>query len=364
MSAIEKRSEDELVGRTEREVGKVNALLKRAESECNLVAPATRVGSVPEGFGVALSVVYVDTRVDDYGSGDDVFRVDGGKVALLKHKLDQIGAALGLTWDPQQSGRLDDGKTLYYWHFRAVGSYVSFDMQRIAVKGEYEFDMREGSPRCEELLEKVNYAKAGSGKTLEQARADALYKAQKSIRQMRKFGLRRAETGARTAAIAELGLKRAGTPDEMAKPWVVAKLQFTGQSEDPEMRKALTLEGARAFLGGGVTPQAALFGNAPALPATTRPGAVIDEQPDEDEPDRPSEPPPAAAKAEPAITLRDRNKTPLRTAPVELLEYWHRRLEDDLLDNAYPGDEEREADIELRDHVTEELKRRGAGEKY
>lgn len=346
-----------IVGRTVSDAQQLNKLLDESSKHFTLVAPATSVGSLPEGFGVALSLVHVDPRVDQYGSGADVFRVDGGKLALLKHKLDQIAAAAGVSWDAERSKLVYS--ELDYWHFKAVGTYVSYDGQRLTIQGEYEFDVRDGSERVREILEKVDNAKPNE-------RAEAQYKASKAIRQMRKFGLRRAETGARTAAISELGLKRAATEAELARPFLVAKLQFTGQSDDPEIRKAFAVGGMHAFLGSGVPT---LYGQqAPALPSR---GQVIEHQQSDDDDDRapPAQPPAARQPSKPSapakVYVLPRSNTPIAEAHVDQLERWERRIGDDLSDQLFDRDEVADM-VELRDAITEELKRRkaAAGSKF
>lgn len=270
------RPEDDLVGRTFHRTDHVNAKLKLAEQQFNLVAPATRVGSLPPGCGVAMSVVQIDPTIDNYGSGPDCFKVDGGKLSPHRHVFDRISAALGVSWDPRHSRRLDDGKDPHYCRYIAVGHYRSFDGQLTTVNGEYELDLRDGSERALELLEKAEAAPANK-------RADAMVRARKALRQMRKFILQRSETGARTRAIASTGFKRAYTPDELKRPFVIAKLQWDGQTDDPELKKVLATETARLFLGG----TQALYGGPPApTPAVEAlPAPVLDTEGEDCEPD-------------------------------------------------------------------------------
>lgn len=329
MSSMVKVSEDELVGHTFRESELVNARLKQAASDYNLIAPATRVGSLPPGCGVAMSVVKVDPRITNAKAkqGPDVYQVDGGKLALQKHVLDRLSSAVGVSWDPRTSGRLDDGSHPYYCRYRASGVYRDFSGRTLSIQGEYELDLRDGSERS---------------KTTEG-----------NLANMRKFIVSRAETGARTRAISAMGIKRAYEPDELNKPFVIASLHFDGRDADPETQRILTQETARAMLGG----TAALFGggaSAPALPAqTVRPTGVIEHEPIDDEPDRESEPPPAAK----VHTLPDADNTPITKADTARLERAVRRIEDDLTDSVY-AQEDVPGWIELRDAITEEIKSR------
>src|SRR5258708_460221 len=76
-----------------REVSKIATALERASREAHLVSPATSVGSLPEGFEVALSSVLVTSR--------EVYPIPGSdKVGLSLVALDRIAMAAGVSWDP------------------------------------------------------------------------------------------------------------------------------------------------------------------------------------------------------------------------------------------------------------------------
>jgi hypothetical protein len=335
MASIVKVTEDEIVGHTYREPDLVNARLKQAAGEYNLVAPATRVGDLPPGCGVSMSVLRVDPRITNPASkqGPDVYQVDGGKLALQKHVLDRLAAAVGVAWDPRTSGRLDDGRDAHYCRYRASGVYRDFSGRTLAVSGEYELDLRDGSERSNTTP--------------------------KNLGNMRKFIVARAETGARTRAISAMGIKRAYEPHELDKPFVIASLHFDGRSADPETQRILTQETARAMLGGtaalfGVSPQPAF--SAPVLPASSLRDEVIEAEQDDE---RPSEPPPAKAAAK-VYTLPDAANTPITQADTARLERAARRIDDDLTDHVYVA-EDVPSWVELRDAIIEEIKRRGSG---
>jgi hypothetical protein len=234
------RPEDDLVGRSYRTTTEANNKLRVASEQYNLIAPATRVGSLPPGCGVAMSLVTVDPRFDQESKqGPDVYVVDGGKLALQKHVLDRFASALGVSWDPRESRRLDDGSHPHYCAYRAAGVYRDFSGRVLSVSGEYELDLRDGSER----------AKGATSKNLGS---------------MRKFIVSRAETGARSRAISSAGIKRAYTAEELKKPFVIASLHFDGHSDDPETQRLLTQETARAFHA-ACTPEFYVFDGARRL---------------------------------------------------------------------------------------------------
>jgi hypothetical protein len=166
---------------------------------------------------------------------------------LLGHVVKQIAAAAGVSWIMEQTGRLDDGSDPHFCHFRAVGMVTSFDGSKRVVSGEVDMDLRDGSPQVDAL----------------KARAAAKKRdASDQIREMRLFILRHAETKSKLRAICDIGLRRSYTERELSKPFVVARLMWTGQSDDPELRRMYAEKMADAQMAGVM----GLYGNAAALP--------------------------------------------------------------------------------------------------
>lgn len=215
------------------------AELKRASDNYTLVAPSTICARIPEGFEGAISYVWVDPDDSPRGPGE-VYSTGGGKLGLSKAVLDKIGGALGVSWDPAQSGRLDDGSDPRYVHYKSVGTIRQFDGTLRTIVGEKEMDLRDGSPQIEALHERVE---AKNRRDNENKSAD------KQIREMRLHILSHAETKARLRAIRTLGIKTGYTAQELEKPFGVAKLMWTGHSEDPELRRTFAVMGAQAALG-------------------------------------------------------------------------------------------------------------------
>lgn len=216
----------------------ITAKLEEAQRQYHLVSPAPAVAAIPDGCAVAMSTVLVDQAETYALPGSD-------KVGLGKPALDRIASAVGVSWDPRLSGRLDDGKDPRFVHYRVVGRYRHFDGSMVTIQGEKIMDMRDGSPEVEGL----------------QSRAKAKNRsADQQVREIRMHLLSHAETKARLRAIRSLGIRTGYTPQELRKPFVVAKLQLTGQFKDPAERanynKALT----SSFLGASD----ALYGSAAA----------------------------------------------------------------------------------------------------
>jgi len=237
--AIQKRNEggSALAVGTFRSAQQVNQIMERAMSEAILVSPATAVGSMPEGCGIALTKVVVDLSKDQRGfyCSGDVYDVGAGKLGISKTVLQKIATAYGVSWDPTVSGRLDDGRDPYYCRWRAVGSYRSFDGQVQHIVGEKEMDLRDGSPQVVGLIEKQK---------------DKTKDPSKQIREMRLHIQAHAESKAQLRAIRSLGIKTAYTAQELQKPFMTARVMWTGQTEDPALRRLFAEKQADAFLSG------------------------------------------------------------------------------------------------------------------
>src|SRR5690606_27790933 len=79
------------------------------------------------------------------------------------------------------------------------------------------------------------------------------------LRELRLHILAHAESKAKNRAIRSLGLKSGFTEEDLKKPFVVAKLMWTGQTDDPELKRVFAEGTMNRMLGGS----RALFGVAP-----------------------------------------------------------------------------------------------------
>lgn len=233
----------------------VDAELRKASQSMFLVSPATVCGALPEGCEVAISVVHVDPSTEKTGPGD-VYPVGGGKLGLSGNTLKRIGAAAGIDWDVSLSGRLDNGSDPHYCHFRAVGYVRNFDGSIRTLSGEVEIDARDGSPQIDEIRKKAAGRENSDG-------------GDSQILELRKFLLRHAESKAKNRAIADMGIKRSYTAEELHKPFAVARLMATGRTNDPELRK----EFARMNFDKMTSGRAALYGPAAETPRLSAPAA-------------------------------------------------------------------------------------------
>lgn len=236
----------ELVSGSFKDAPSATEALTQASQRAHLVAPATVCATLPEGCEVALAAVMVDVNTETYNLA--------GKVGLGKSALDRIAAAAGVSWDPVQTRRIDDGSDPRYCHYKAVGTVPEFDGRQRFICGEVEIDARDGSPQIDEIIKKAK-------------RADPPRDPSSQILELRKFLLRHAESKAKLRAIRSLGIRTSYDKAELQKPFIVARLMFTGQSDDPEARRFFRGRIADAML--GATAQ--LYGHSTGAPALAAP---------------------------------------------------------------------------------------------
>lgn len=241
--------------------------LKELSEQGHLISPATMVDALPPGFGVAVSMVRVDPDDRKDGPGD----VTGisGRLMLSAGSLKRIGAAAGVDWDPLRSGRLDNRAHPHYCHYRAVGLVRNFDGSVRTITGEVEIDARDGGVDEQEIREKARRRKE-EHPDWDNDGGD------KQLLELRKFILRHTETKAKNRAIVDMGCKRSYKPKELEVPFFVARLMWTGQTDDPELKREFARIGAEKMLGStaaayGAQATAALPPQAPqaALPQFT-----------------------------------------------------------------------------------------------
>lgn len=280
-----------------RDAQDITSRLQHAAKHYHLVSPATACAIIPEGCSVTLSTVLVDVENETYELS--------GKRGLAKSALDKIAAAAGISWDARLSGRLDDSSDPHYVMWRAVGSMRHLDGTIVQLMGCKEMDLRRGSAQLEALNERYEAKRtkwiANGRKGYEPKSPDG------QIREMRLHILSHAESKARLRAVRALGIRSAYNADELTRPFVVAKLSWSGQSDDPELRRIFALKQADAMLSG----TRALYGDqqtpppAPLPPASGMPNLGVRRPPpvgqsaeagDPDAIDVPS-PPPSEPKA-------------------------------------------------------------------
>jgi len=339
--AIAKREGGRSLAGTYADGEQASAVLNTARSRGHLVSPATACGDLPEGLGLAITAVEVDVT-------EETYEIAGGKRGLSKTALDKISLALGVSWDPVASGRVDDGSHPHYCHYLVVGRVRAFDGQEIVIQGAKEMDLRDGSAQVEGLYDRYHTQKADwdSGKSRKKYPPKD---PSGQIREMRLHVMSHAETKARLRAIRSLGLRPGYSVADLQKPFVCVRLMFTGESQDPELRREFARARANAMLNAqsslyGVQPSAHVRQVAappppPPLAARATPVIVDDDDPGLDE----APPPRREIPAESKSSSDDRQATgdwtipggpekgvPLEEAKEKTLTWWIDKIESNL----------------------------------
>lgn len=358
-----------IVPGTYRDARLANELMETARQHGHLISPATSVGAMPEGCCIALSKVEVDLSKNDRGYyiSNDTYDV-GGKRGLSKTVLQKLGGALGVSWDPVASGRVDDGSDPYYCCWKAVGKYRSFDGQIQVIVGEKEMDLREDSAQVQALWQRYE---DGKNKTPPAKKPDG------QIREMRLHIQSHAETKAQLRALRSMGIKTSYDAAELQKPFVAARVMFTGQTNDPELKRMFAEKVADSFL----DANRSLYSTGAPVTHATQPvrlspppvGSVpADDEDDGYADDRGGVPPQqeqreaSPSQAQPSTTASghlipggNSKGTPIEDASDRDLEYWSNRIAGDLAEGKSRNPSR---DAPLQKAMADELaKRQGAG---
>lgn len=222
---------------------RVTEWLKNQGKDGHLVSPATTCPNLPLGCEVAFSAVLINV-----GNSKEAYPIPGSSdLGLSKTSINRIANAAGVSWDPLLSCKTDDGKDPFLYSFKAVGFYRDFDGTVREIHGEKTMDLREDSATVVGIRRRQK---------------DEPGKADREITQLRMFIGEHAETKAKNRALrGGLALQTSYTKAELGKPFVVAKLMFTGRvsdADDPtgEIRRIHADNIGKAMLGGAT----ALFG--------------------------------------------------------------------------------------------------------
>jgi len=241
-SAIQQRDTFPKSGKS-RDPQQVARVLEGLRQDCNVVAPPGLAGvRLPNGFSVVWGEVDVDKRA--VRDGGDVYNVQGG-YTLTATTLDRLAAAFGVTWDSTRSGRLDDGSHPYLCSYLAVGSYMGPDGMPIPLSGTNKTDLRDGSAQAEGFRDEKGELKT------------------KQLRQQRQHILSIAESKARARAFRKAIGLRAMNQKDIARPWIVFKIQLTGETDDPRTQAVFEMMIFKNALGA----RSALYGPPVALPS-------------------------------------------------------------------------------------------------
>jgi hypothetical protein len=262
-------------------------LEKFREEGAHLLLPSTFIPETPKYHTVAVDQVVLSPDTKE----GDVYPQQQKKLALTRQGLMKLANAAGIIWDPNRSRRLDDRTDKDYVVYQAVGGYKKLDGTPLFMKAEYDLDfevIRDEIEEGYEIKRQKWKADASWFKKMTADQQDAYIKKciRRDVLQKRKHKIKLAETGAMTRVIRGLlNLKATYTVPELKKPFIVVRLVFQPDYDDPEVKSRMAAAAVGAVAG--------VFGpgaTQPALPPASQESPVteaeIPEAPpmDDDEP--------------------------------------------------------------------------------
>ena len=217
----------------------------------NKLTPTDTIMEISPLQRVTLEMVTISADPND----GEIYKVGTKQVrgkwedqyALAKPTLDRIAHALGISWIPSDTKRIDDRSDPKRVEYRAVGVYKQTDGTIKTIVGDKEIDLEAIEDETRFALEEkamngrfyVNKKKYEYGTDECEKMID--FQTRKAMLVKKKFKLALAESGAKNRAIRSMGLQSTYTIDELKKPFVVPRVDFDPNilMSDPTMKKAL-----------------------------------------------------------------------------------------------------------------------------
>jgi hypothetical protein len=215
-TAIARIDRTELVKHTGtvRDEGALTGIGGWLAANTNLLTPVAGA-AIPAGFALQVTAVEVTSPEESYP-----VKGGEGKRGLGKAILNRLAQAAGIEWVTDKCVRLDDGSDPHYCYFQVVAVRRGLDNRIQPLMATKEMDLRDGSPLATEII--------SSGKTTQSGQA--------TLAGQRAHIVSHAETKAKLRLIREAtGLRHSYSGAELARPFVAARLVFTGDFGDPQI---------------------------------------------------------------------------------------------------------------------------------
>lgn len=232
----------------------------------NVCFPVMKPDIIPVMYAVALRPVAIDVRIDSQTGkplSADVYQDerDKTKFGLSRIALDKMAAAANLSWHPAYTGRVDDESELFFRRYRACGVVRGLDGTPRIITKHKSIDLRVSEWREETKTNRRDNSTYKVRVVVEGGK-DALGMTEKALAQARQFIDEQCETKAMNRVIRAFAfIKGLYTKEELQRPFVIAALVFTGETDDPELRR----EVAKAMVQQATNATTALFGPVPSV---------------------------------------------------------------------------------------------------
>lgn len=333
---------------------RVRETIEQAEREYHVLG-AMSFGDIPEGHSVVLNVI----KANPDSKAGDVYDVGMGKYGLTGNFLHALADAAGVS--------VADSKMLAYevnyCHAEVTVARMGLDGRVRRMTARKVMDLRPGS---------------GMLKAMEEGAKAKNKDAKAQIREQRLRITEHADSKARLRAFRAILSVRTYTPEELKKPFAVFTLQFTGRTNDPQLKQIFAVGLMNASLGA----MGALFGPQPVMqgPAFMMGGGApagllggggstgaLPPDPSDGVPDEDELPAGGGASSAP-VTVRAGDPTRIKIpgksgkmvaeAEEKDLVYWEKRGRGDLLAGKWAGDRYEESNIRQLLTIRAEMRHR------
>jgi hypothetical protein len=223
----------------------------RKKGDYNVLVPTLTIQEISPFHKPVLEIVRINP---DPKAGEVYETVQGsGDFSMRAVALQKIGYAAGLIWNAKGCGRTDDGSNPRLVSYRAEAAVRKEDGTYMPLNAEYMVDLDVIEEETRESYEKKSQTimadkrKKGEKWTDEDRKAYVEKSVRRDMLQKRKFRLQLAQTGAMDRVIRKiLGLKGTYKASELSKPFVIPKIAFNPDVNDPQVRQLLLKQGLDA----------------------------------------------------------------------------------------------------------------------
>ncbi|RPJ08567.1 MAG: hypothetical protein EHM36_05305 [Deltaproteobacteria bacterium] len=212
----------------------------------NVLVPTLTIQEISPYHKPVVEIV----KINPDPKAGEVYEVvfNSGDFSLRAVALMRIGYAVGLVWNARGCGRTDNGMNPNIVTYRAEAAVRKEDGTWMPLTAEYMLDLEIIEQETRDSYEKKSKDYAKKEGWSEDKRKDYIEKSLKrDMTQKRKFRLQLAQTGAMGVVVRKiLGLKGTYKKVELEKPFIVPKIAFRPDVNDPKIREALLKQGMDA----------------------------------------------------------------------------------------------------------------------
>jgi hypothetical protein len=210
-----------------------NRALRDAAEIGHLLAPSTQLAALLPGCAVLVSAFRASLTLDVYPSEER-----DGELVPNKSMLDRVANLLGVSWQAALCQRTDSRRNPHQRTYQAAAVIRDFDASERGIQAQAGIDLSEGAEAVQLLAGRVKDLRT-------------------ELAKRRKFIDATCDTMARLRAIRTLGLQDSYKPFELERPFFVARVMFTADSDDPAVKQVFAQHVADRF--GGASD--ALYGS-------------------------------------------------------------------------------------------------------